>query len=335
MSTSIAIIGAGIAGLSCASALSAAGHSVVVFDKARGPGGRLCTCRGDDWQADHGAQYFTARDALFQREVARWVDSGAVAAWQVTPAVLGSERKPLPEAPLRYVGVPGMSALGKALATGLDVRTGHTIQEPIRGADGWHLSSVEHGALGGAFSQVIVAAPAPQAAVLLAQAAPALSTLAAAQSMEPCWTVVAQSAEPAQFGFGAAFVNAGPLRWMARNNSKPGRSGQDCWVLQANAQWSAEHIEHDAADVAAALLSAFRKLGGPAAVAVRTHRWRYANCETEQIGSAWDAELGIGLCGDWLQGGRVEGAWLSGRALAHRMLECELAMRSPSRPDRR
>lgn len=325
MSTSIAIIGAGIAGLSCASALSAAGHHVVVFDKARGPGGRLCTCRGDDWQADHGAQYFTARHALFQREVARWVESGVVAPWQLTPAVLGSERNPLPEAPVRYVGVPGMSALGKALASGLDVRTGYTIQQPVRQADGWRLSSAEHGALDAVYNQIVVAVPAPQAAALLAQAAPALSTMAAAQNMEPCWTVIAQLAEPAQFGFDAAFVNGGPLRWIARNNSKPGRSGQECWVLQASEQWSAQHIEHDAADVTEALFTAFRQLGGPTAVAVRTHRWRYANCVADQIGSVWDVSLGMGLCGDWLQGGRVEGAWLSGRHLAHQMLERRLA----------
>ncbi|MEL6486923.1 MAG: FAD-dependent oxidoreductase, partial [Pseudomonadota bacterium] len=35
----IAIIGAGMAGLACASALTAAGHKVQVFDKGRGPGG--------------------------------------------------------------------------------------------------------------------------------------------------------------------------------------------------------------------------------------------------------------------------------------------------------
>lgn len=321
MAESIAIIGAGVAGLTCAASLSAAGHHVVVFDKSRGPGGRLCTCRGEDWQADHGAQYFTARHPLFQRQVERWIDSGVVAAWQVTPAVLGPDRRSSHEHPVRYVGVPGMSALGKALASGLDVRVGHTIQEPIRQEDGWRLSCAENGELDGIYSQIVVAVPAPQAASLLTRAAPGLSTLAAAQAMQPCWTVIAQLAEPSQLDFNAAFVNAGPLRWIARNNSKPGRSGQERWVLQANEQWSAQHLEDDVADVTESMLMAFRHLGGPAAVAVRTHRWRFASCEAEGTGSAWDAELGIGLCGDWLHSGQVEGAWLSGRHLAERMLK--------------
>jgi renalase len=85
----IAVIGAGIAGLSCATQLQEAGLKVSVFDKSRGPGGRMSTRRGDDWQCDHGAQYFTARDADFQAEVARWQAAGVAALWQPRLAVLG------------------------------------------------------------------------------------------------------------------------------------------------------------------------------------------------------------------------------------------------------
>ena len=40
-----AIIGAGIAGLACAQKLKQAGRSVKLFDKGRGPGGRMSTRR--------------------------------------------------------------------------------------------------------------------------------------------------------------------------------------------------------------------------------------------------------------------------------------------------
>ncbi|WP_287877845.1 FAD-dependent oxidoreductase [Aquitalea sp.] len=323
MRKSIAIIGAGIAGLSCAATLRDAGHHVVVFDKGRGLGGRLSTRRGEGWQADHGAQYFTARHPLFQQQVQNWLGNGSVAIWQAHPAVLGSSQVPAHDAPVRYLGVPGMSAPAKALAAGLEVHTSHTIQGLIHAADGWRLSNAEHGQLSGIHSQVVVALPSPQAASLLAQASPSLSTLAAAHRMLPCWTVMAQLEEPAQLGFEAAFVNSGPLRWLARNNSKPGRSGQECWVLQANAHWSAAHLEDDAASVKQTLLMAFEQLGGPPAVASSAHRWRYADCEASNLGSVWDATLGIGLCGDWLHGGKVEGAWLSGHHLANKILERE------------
>jgi predicted NAD/FAD-dependent oxidoreductase len=64
--------------------------------------------------------------------------------------------------------------------------------------------------------------------------------------MLPCWTVMVQPEADFEPGFAAAFVNAGPLRWIARNDSKPGRSGAPCWVLQANAEWSAAHLEQPA-----------------------------------------------------------------------------------------
>ena len=64
----LAIIGAGISGLSCADRLREAGFDLVVFDKARGPGGRMATRRVETAQGiahlDHGAQYFTVRDDL-------------------------------------------------------------------------------------------------------------------------------------------------------------------------------------------------------------------------------------------------------------------------------
>ena len=37
------------------------------------------------------------------------------------------------------------------------------------------------------------------------------------------------------------------------------------------------------------------------------------------IGALWNGELGLGACGDWLIGPRVECAWLSGRELARQM----------------
>ena len=52
-----AVIGAGIAGLSCATVLQQAGLKVSLFDKSHGPAGRMSTRRGDGWQCDHGAQY--------------------------------------------------------------------------------------------------------------------------------------------------------------------------------------------------------------------------------------------------------------------------------------
>jgi hypothetical protein len=60
-------------------------------------------------------------------------------------------------------------------------------------------------------------------------------------------------------------VNQGPLRWIARNSSKPGRSGEETWLLHACAEWSEAHLEENPESVAAALVDAFGQLSaGPA-----------------------------------------------------------------------
>ncbi|HCP22242.1 MAG TPA: FAD-dependent oxidoreductase, partial [Marinobacter hydrocarbonoclasticus] len=56
---SIAVIGSGLAGLTAAILLGDSGHNVRVFEKSRGPGGRLASKRVANGSADIGAQYFT------------------------------------------------------------------------------------------------------------------------------------------------------------------------------------------------------------------------------------------------------------------------------------
>ena len=79
---SVAIVGAGLAGLQCARELRERGIPVRLFDKGRRVGGRVCTRRMDSGaEFDHGAQYFTARGERFQQLVAEWVSRGVVAEW--------------------------------------------------------------------------------------------------------------------------------------------------------------------------------------------------------------------------------------------------------------
>ena len=79
-------------------------------------------------------------------------------------------------------------------------------------------------------------------------------------------------------------------------------------------------IDFDAETVAPILLEAFKALGGALPQAWSAHRWRYAITDSAVDGGCvWHAADGLGLCGDWLNGGRVEGAWLSGRAVAEQV----------------
>ena len=318
----LALIGAGIAGLSCATALQQAGLKVSLFDKGRGPGGRMSTRRGDDWQCDHGAQYFTARHAEFRAEVARWQQAGVADLWE--PRLWrfdGDSREHRESTVERFVGTPAMTAPARYLASTLSVQAPANIQQIRRQAHGWQVCSAEHGWLETSFSAVLLALPAPQVAPLFKQLAPELFALAESAVMRGSWALMLRFTAPLDLAFDAAFVNQGPLRWIARNSSKPGRNGKETWLLHASPEWSEAHLEDDPERVAGALLYAFGQLSGPAPQDWTAHRWRYADTEPPlDEGCAWRPDIGLGLCGDWLNGGKVEGAWLSGRALAEHVL---------------
>lgn len=320
--TNIAVIGAGLAGLACATRLQAGGLRVAVFDKSRGPAGRMSTRRGDGWQCDHGAQYFTARNPDFRAEVARWQAAGCAAPWPMRLRVFGDEAHHAADLALaRFVGVPRMSAPARHLASNLPIDTQITLTAIEPDGNGWRLRCAEHGRLPERFDAVVLAVPAPQAVPLLAPVANDLARLAASARMRGSWALMLRYDAPLPLDFDAAFVNRGPLRWVARDSSKPGRSGRETWLLHATAEWSEAHLEAAPEQVADVLLAAFAELGAPPPADWSAHRWRYADCDPPLgLRCAWDAARGLGLAGDWLDGGKVEGAWLSGHALAGRIL---------------
>ncbi|WP_294535960.1 FAD-dependent oxidoreductase [uncultured Rhodoblastus sp.] len=311
----IGIVGAGMAGLACAEGLAGQGHDVALFDKGRGPGGRMSTRRvptlAGEASFDHGAQYFTVRDAAFRARVDDWLARGAVAPW---PAAGEGA----------YVGVPAMNAPIRQMAEGQSARWATPVTRLERSSAGWRL------VLGAGESIVVdiavVATPAEQAAALLASVAPDFAGRAASAPSAPCWTAMLAFAETLPTAVDCLEGGeADILGWAARNRSKPGRTGPEAWVLQAGPDWSRRHLEADAEWVALALSAAFSQWLGlalPATISRGAHRWRYARAGVESVegsGALWDADRRLGLCGDWLVGARVEGAWMSGTLLAGRI----------------
>jgi predicted NAD/FAD-dependent oxidoreductase len=301
----IAIVGAGMAGLSCATRLVASGHSVRLFDKGRGPGGRMSTRRVatalGEAAFDHGAQYFTARDDGFRQKVEAWGAAGIAARW---PAA----------GPDAWVGTPGMNAPVKALAAGHDVQWSAEIDDLTHGGESWRITG--KGVEAGPFAAVLLAIPAEQAGPRLAPHAPDWAGLARATVAEPCWTVMAAFAGPVAAP--DVLKEEGAIGWAARNSAKPGRSGPEAWVIQAGPAWSREHLEQTPEQVTPQLLEAFAARTGPlpAVLTASAHRWRYAKSGKAGRGALWDPALRLGVCGDWLLGPRVECAWLSGDQLA-------------------
>ena len=316
----IVIIGAGWSGLTAASCLAAAGREVVVVEKSRGPGGRSATRREGDWRFDHGAQYFTARDPGFAEQARQWQADGLVAGWHPRLKQFGPRPAISGQSPdVRLVARPGMNAVLHALSLQLDCRWGWRA-ESLSWQSGWTIRADDGRKLSA--DALVITAPPEQSAALLG-AEDSMTAALSEVNMAPCWALMLGYDKPLSLAFDAAFVNQGPLSWIARNGSKPGRSGES-WVVHAGPEYSSRQLEQPAEQVAAELLDAFVGLTGTEQIRPafsRLHRWRYALASDPlEVGCLHDAGRRLVLAGDWCAGNRIEGAWLSGRAAADRLL---------------
>jgi predicted NAD/FAD-dependent oxidoreductase len=169
-----------------------------------------------------------------------------------------------------------------------------------------------------------VTSPAGQAAELL-RSVPLLAARARKSPMHGCWAVMLAVTDSLRLGYDGAFVHASPLAWIARNSSKPGRPQEsETWVLHASSEWSESHIEESPQAVMSELIDEFWRAVGASPVPVQyrsAHRWRFAlPPQPLDDSSLFDSTMRVGACGDWCGGPRVEGAFLSGMAVAGRVL---------------
>lgn len=326
----VAIVGAGMAGLSAAKQCQAQGHHVTMYEKSSDVSGRMSTRQTELGGFDHGAQFFTASSDRFKKEVTDWLELGWVAPWDAKFVDLDAGMVVNHEGngdAKRYVPVPGMSALGKQLAHGLDVRTEQQVVGIEAFENQWIVKvksdTVPVAASAGPFDAIILAVTPEQALPLIATHT-AFSTVVSKVRLEPCWALMLGFQTPLQLSYDAAWVQHSRLGWIARDTSKPSHRAGERWVCHATVAWSIEHLEDDVERVKEKLSKAFHEATGSPIQPMHAvaHRWRYAQASAPLDGAfLWDSKQRIGLCGDWfaagLEGaGRVENAFLSGLQLA-------------------
>lgn len=326
---SIAVIGSGISGLTVSNLAREAGLETVIFEKARGPGGRVSSKRVSGDSLDLGAQYFTVRNDAFRSFLDRYA-ADAVAPWEGRLLHENGQgtMEPFPREE-RWVGVPRMSALSRALAQPLTIESATPVRRAWQGDGHWYLDSDK--GRHGPFDALVAAVPPKQAWALL-PSVPEPDLRLQDFGMAPCWAVGARFEASPDPGFEAASLKDPALDWVACNSSKPGRKdsadGGSWWVLHATPSWSLEHLEAAPDEVARQLLAIFRERFGIDAEPEEwvAHCWRYARPEPGSNAPDWlalDAQR-LGVCGDWLSGGRVEGAFMSGLRLFEHWVELGL-----------
>ncbi|MGO4999703.1 NAD(P)/FAD-dependent oxidoreductase [Oceanisphaera sp. W20_SRM_FM3] len=329
MKPSIAIIGAGLAGLTLARELSAVAH-ITLYEKARGLGGRMSTRRNDTHQWDHGAQFFTARSQAFKAMLAPLISSGTVVEWQPNITTLSPDQAPFkrPWFEPHYVAAPGMNSLLKTLGQDFNIQLSTRVEQVVAHNGGWQLLD-DNAQLLGEFDWVVSSAPLPQTQELLP--ARILGDTLARYQMLPCYSLLLTVDDTDLPHFDAAKVNNAPLNWISFNHRLPGRNIKAGTVVaHTSYEWATEHLEDDQDAVKQQLVENFCALTGVKAAAITSaqlHRWRYAlSAEVADPDREFvlNAPAKLAACGDWCLGGRVEAAFTSAQQLAKALIE-ELA----------
>lgn len=300
----ILIIGAGIAGLRAAQVLSHASFEVTIVDKGRGVGGRMATRRFADTKADHGAQYFSVKSTIFQEFIDEAEKQHIVKSWKVSDRIHP-----------RYICPDGMNALPKFMAQGLDVKLSQKI---VRIAHG--VAFTESGEQYD-FDQLIISAPIPQVLQLFEDSDILLEAdeenILSSIQYDPCWAVMAKLKTSGSTIIGGRILENSPVSWIV-DNAEKGLTENTTITIHASADYSQSHLEENAEKVASELIASVSDIVNVEKIdTYQIHRWRYALASQRATAPFLQLKnYPIYIGGDAFGIGNVEGAFLSGEAIA-------------------
>ncbi len=330
-----AIVGAGLSGLSAARYLTAQGLDVVIVEKSQGVGGRAATRRihlpdGTVLPVDHGAQFFTARDPLFQDQVSTWLSQGVCFEWatgfHTWDGVSLNLPEPKWEAP-RFACHGGMSSLGKSLSEGLQVIRDFTVSSVSLNSGVWILDSDSSASMEPMRARsLFCSAPAPQSLKLIGPyLSPADHELLKRITFGSCLALMASFERlPVDLAWKGIQVRDthSPLSWIACDSSRRGEGERHgSLVMHATPEFSSREIlstPEGKETAAAEMLRETARIVGKwvgSPISLIKHLWRYAIPLGEGVSEGFlrsESHPSLYVIGDGLQRGRVEGAWLSG-----------------------
>ncbi len=332
----LAIIGAGVSGLTVAWKLRSLPFEITIFEKSRGYSGRAATRGKYGARYDHGANFVVpstdrVRNLLFdqlptddlqQIDGRIWTFDGEGTLHE--PAEDDAETE-------MWTYARGISTLGKLIARSIPAvkQTETQIASLHRRDDAWVLADIE-GGRHGSFDAVLLTPPAPQTADILTATADAVP--AHSDSLSELADAVSEARYHAQFtyvfGYDHSIRRHGDyhgvsnadgehdIAWISFEHDKPERveDGESIVVIHMSPAWTTPRVDSEPDSF---LSEAKQKAADVLGASLKrpswydTQRWRYSlpGSAADRNRLAKGADVGLFFAGDYVAGkGRISEA---------------------------
>jgi renalase len=311
------VVGCGIAGSTIANLL-AKKYSVVVFDKARGPGGRASNRRyKNKLSFDHGLQYFSPKSNEFNKFILSLKKKNILKVWAGQHLDFTFKKR---ENSIKYIGSKGNNDICKYLIKNIQVNYNSTVTDIKLNSNYWTITLNHKDQV--FFKNLILTCPFPQLKSLAAKHIDQ-KLFKSKVKMVPNITVMAAYKNYKKLPIDSIKFDDKVISWAAQENSK-GRfvANQILWTIQCTEDFSEKIIDlykKKKNKYQIIILKKFQDLLGYQTkniVFKNIHGWKYSyNKSKTQLESYWKINYRLGICADWFKGPKAEDAWLSARKL--------------------
>ena len=270
---SVGVVGGGMAGVTAARRLAAAGVSVTLYEREEELGGRLGAVpvslpgSGRTIVAGAGCSYIKADDDAFQHQLDEWVAAGCLAPWDGAPHTIEAGTSKFVPLPMKdgerwYCGAPHMgSPLELTGSERALIRVRHTsVTRAAWSAEerAWTLDTDDEGAAE-QHPELVLAVPVSDAELLLRDA-PGQAILEralpaaerAADFLKTRWAAALAFEGSLELPFRFGFVPSGSFLTVLIDDSSrraaaaaapsDDEAGEEVWVLQTETAWAQEQL---------------------------------------------------------------------------------------------
>ncbi len=319
-----AVIGSGISGATISDKLNKK-YSVKVFEKAKGVGGRSSFKRFKDKIGfDHGLQYLSPRSREFKSFTNKLIKKRVIKHWKGNHEFL-NKRVKRDKKHIKLIGVKGNNDISKHLLKSINCKFQSELSEIQRQKNFWFLKFKDNTSTYA--KNLIITAPFPQVKKLASKFVKT-KLFKNKVIMNSSLTVLLMTNKTGS-NASSFFTNDNILGWVSNENSKKRfKYNKDLWVLQSTYEYGKKHTDNyrnKKKFYTNVLINKFKKLIKVKIKKIyftHIHGWKYSsNSIPLKTLSYWDKKIGLGICGDWFGGPRLENGWLSANDLYIKIVE--------------